>query len=45
MRAKAHAIEAPADAIDIVVRAGDEPGFVLQVSPLIDLVRILDEPS
>jgi len=31
------------DAVDLVLRSGDAPGFVLQVSPVIDLVRILDE--
>jgi prepilin-type N-terminal cleavage/methylation domain-containing protein len=31
------------DAVELVLRIDDEPGFVLQVSPLIDLVRILDE--
>ncbi len=31
------------DAVDIVLRSDDLRGYVLQVSPLIDLVRILDE--
>ena len=33
------------EAVDLVLRSGDEPGFVLQISPVVELVRILDEEA